>query len=242
MTPISPPACNPADKDSLLWQRALAGALAGILAMGWLARLADGRIGDLAQLWLRGLALPVGGAGAGVLVLGWGRWTGLLSRLELTLPKAASRRAMLAGCGAGAGAFALAIPLVWLSQAVFGGWLPETPPETLTDLLTATAGRAVWVAVCVQVLVFAPLAEELLFRLILTETFRAQGLARPALPMAAVFALVHARLDQAAGLCVLALWLYRLRCRHASLLPAVLAHAVFNALALAGACWSLLGG
>ena len=241
MTPISPPACNPAAKDSLLWQRALVGALAGILLLGWLSRLADGRLGDLAQLWLRGLVLPVGGAGVGVLVLGWGRWPGLLSRLELTLPEGASRRAFLAGCGAGAGAFALAIPLVWLSQAVFGGWQPS-PPSPLTDLLTATAGRAVWVAVFVQVLVLAPLAEELLFRLLLTESFRAQGLARPAWPMALVFALVHARLDQAAGLCVLALWLYRLRCRHASLLPAVLAHAVFNALALAGACWSLVGG
>jgi membrane protease YdiL (CAAX protease family) len=220
---------------------ALIGALAGVVVLGWLSQWVEGRIGGLASLWLRGLVLPLGGTGVGMMVLGWGAWRDLPSRLELVRTPDDSRWIATHACLAGAGAFLVAIPLVWLSRVAFGGWLPEQPPPVLTDLLAAGAGRGVWVAVFVQALLLAPLAEELLFRLFLVESLRAQRIPHPALPMALVFALVHARLDQAAGLCVLALWLYRLRCRYGSLLPAILAHAVFNALALAGACWALLG-
>jgi len=109
---------------------------------------------------------------------------------------------------------------------------------------TAECVKGLWKEnpVFVQVLVLAPLAEELLFRLCMVEAFRLRGLPRPGLLMALLFAAIHGRPEQLAGLCVLALWLYRLRCRYASLLPAILAHAVFNALVLAAASWQLLRG
>lgn len=242
MTSLPPSPSPSLSVASPPWQRALLAALAGMVALGWLGQALAGRGGEVFQIWLRGLALPLGGVGMAVLVIGRECGEGLAGRLELTMPRPACRRALLAGCGAGLGAFVLAVPLVWLSRLVLGRWLPARPPPALTDLLAAEAGREVWISVFLLVLVVAPLAEELLFRLVLVEAFRSQGMPHPAVPMAAAFALVHGRLDQMAGLCVLALWLYRLRRRHGSLVPAILAHAVFNALALAGAVWMLSGG
>lgn len=245
MTSDSPLSCSSLPVEPTVapppWEWALVAALQGVLVLGLLAQLLTRQSGMLAQVWLRGLVVPLGGTGAAVAVLGWRNWSGLVRRLELSLPAAACPQGLWAGCQGGVGAFAVAIPLVALSQWVLAPILP-TPPPALTDLLAAHLTRGMWVTVFIQALVLAPLAEELLFRLCMVEAFRLHGLPRPGLLMALLFAAIHGRPEQVAGLCVLALWLYRLRCRYASLLPAILAHAVFNALVLAAASWQLLKG
>lgn len=224
------------------WDLALMAALAGVLLVGILAWVLADRVGTLAQAWLRGLVVPVGGAG--MAIVAFGRWNrhGLLERLELVLPKERRKEALGAGLVGGAGAFFAAIPLVFLSQGLFAPFLPETPPPGLTDLLAEHPERAIWFTVFIQALLLAPVAEEILFRLCMVETFRLYRLPLPGLLMALLFAVIHGRLDQVAGLCLLALWLYRLRCRYASLLPGILAHAVFNLLVLSAATWQLLKG
>ena len=98
----------------------------------------------------------------------------------------------------------------------------------------AHPGPGLWLSAGALVLLVAPVAEELLFRVVIVEAFRAAEVPAAAVLAAVVFAAVHGRPDQFLALCVLALWLYRLRARYGSLRPAILAHAVFNLLALAG--------
>ncbi len=246
MTPDSPLSAGSEAPEEIAspppWDLVLLAALVGVLLVGVLAWGFVDRVGILGQAWLRGLVVPLGGGGLAVVALG--RWDrrGLLQRLELCLPEERRQGAFRAGLMAGAGAFLAAIPLVLVSQWLFAPFLPEVPPPGLTDLLAEHPERSIWFTVFVQALVLAPLAEEILFRLCMVETFRLYRLPLPGLLMALLFAVVHGRLDQVAGLCLLALWLYRLRCRYASLLPGILAHAVFNLLVLGAASWQLLRG
>jgi len=167
-------------------------------------------------------------------VLGQGGWRELIDRLGLSLRRGDSARATLAGIYGGVGAFAVAIPLVLASQWVLSWFGVEPPSNWLVMRLRDNPRLDVWVSISVLVLVVAPVAEEILFRVVLVEAFEAAELPASAALSALVFAAVHGRLDQLLGLCVLALWLYRLRMRYDSLRPAILAHAVFNALVLSG--------
>jgi membrane protease YdiL (CAAX protease family) len=135
----------------------------------------------------------------------------------------------------GVGAYLVAIPLVLLSMLVLRpfGLVPQ--PSLLIEMLASHPNWRVWLSVLALALVVAPLAEEILFRLVMVEALRAAALPQPALLAALVFAVVHNRPEQIPGLCVLALALYRLRRRYGSLRPAMLAHAVFNVLALLAA-------
>ena len=230
--PSLPPGAGPLPPP---WGLASVCAAAGVVLASLAGGVLAGQTGVLGRLWINGLALPVGGTGAALLVLGWGRWRELVVRLGFPLRRGDSVRATLAGIYGGVGAFSVALPLVLASVWVlrwFG--LKPPPPNWLVMLLRDHPRLDVWISVSVLVLVVAPVAEEILFRVVLVEAFQAAELPAAAALSALVFGVIHRRPDQLLGLCVLALWLYRLRVRYDSLRPAILAHAVFNVLALAG--------
>ncbi|NNJ24451.1 CPBP family intramembrane glutamic endopeptidase [Alienimonas chondri] len=110
--------------------------------------------------------------------------------------------------------------------------------EMLLRLLEGTPST--WAAVTLSAVVFAPIGEELLFRGLLLGSLRTAGVTVvPAvMASAALFALLHPVQDWA-PLFVLACVLGWSRERTGSILPAIIAHAGFNALMLA---WALLDG
>jgi membrane protease YdiL (CAAX protease family) len=213
----------------------LLAAVAGLALWSVLLAFLSGRLTVPGNLWVGGLALPLGGTGVAVVVLGWGRWHGLKARLELVGAPRGAARVPLVAVTVGVGAYLAAIPSVWLSVLVLRpfGFVPQ--PSPLIDVLSSHPSMGVWLSVLALALVIAPLAEEILFRLVMVEALRTVDLPRPALLSALVFAAIHNHPEQLLGLCVLALWLYRLRERYDSLRPAILAHTVFNVLALLGA-------
>ncbi len=135
------------------------------------------------------------------------------------------------------------LPLVYLLHAggarlcrLFG--LDAELPGTFGMLAEMASSGARAAAVLVLVL-WVPVAEELLFRLVLTDAIRQAGLQHAGLWAASVFAAAHGSVAQAPALLVLGLILQRLRCAPGGLWAPVIAHSAFNGLALLG--WLLLG-
>ena len=139
----------------------------------------------------------------------------------------------------GASTLLLALPPTALAFAVT---LPYRTVEGANPLLLSLleGSAATWALVVVSSVLLAPLGEELLFRGLFLGSLRAAG--APAVPavigVALLFAAVHPPQDWA-PLFALALVLGWSRERTGSVRPAVVAHALFNALMLA---WVLLDG
>lgn len=137
---------------------------------------------------------------------------------------------------------ALAIPLLYAAMAfltllialilVRAGYTPHGNPllrllqtgEALTPLSA--------VSLFAGIVLIVPVAEEILFRVVLFEALRELGVTRAALASAAVFAAGHMIPEQFAALFFLGLVLQFLRLRTGSLLPCILVHAGINTIGL----------
>lgn len=233
-----PPACTPAVGDRQGARRALVWGLAGFALGVALQGLVPDRPPPSAG-WRLGLALlplhlvATGAAAASLL------WEG-------------PRRHWLACCGFGGlsgrvfrQAFVgllCGLPLVYLLHA--GGarlcrllGLDAELPGTF-GMLAEMASPGARVAAVLVLVLWVPLAEELLFRLVLTDALGQAGLPHAGLWAAGVFAAAHGSVAQAPALLVLGLILQRLRRAPGDLWAPVIAHSAFNGLALLG--WVLL--
>lgn len=212
--------------------------LAGLACCGWYLQ---GRPGLPAPAqFLVGL-LPYHVLGAGTVVV-WTLWRVGWRRIPQTLELAGAGRALPP-------AWRLAWPaLLWLYPvnsvltvaATWGlhGIDGKAPIAPLMDLLRLRGGPGLFVVTTVAVTTLAPLAEELLFRLVMHDALVAVGAPRLAAGVTALaFAAVHGVPEQLPALFVLGLVLQNLRRRGASLWPAVLLHAAYNAVSMGLVAW-----
>ncbi|OGV81215.1 MAG: hypothetical protein A3K19_22480 [Lentisphaerae bacterium RIFOXYB12_FULL_65_16] len=93
-------------------------------------------------------------------------------------------------------------------------------------------GWALWLSTVLGTLVLAPLAEEILFRLVLFEAIRAHIPHRAAILTSMVFAAVHQSPEATPALFLLGMVLQRARQRSGALWLPVTVHAGFNAISL----------
>lgn len=112
----------------------------------------------------------------------------------------------------------------------------STGPQGAFVLLTALISPAARAAAGLAVVLWVPLAEEILFRRVLTDALGSAGWRRAGLCSAVAFAAAHGSLVQAPALLLLAIILQRLRRLPGGLWAPVLAHSAFNALSLLGWC------
>jgi membrane protease YdiL (CAAX protease family) len=110
--------------------------------------------------------------------------------------------------------------------------LQYAPSPIITFLLEEMTVARVLSTVATAV-ILAPVVEEILFRLVLYEGLKRAGMGMSAVCSALVFAMLHGSLFEVPSLFLLALLLQHLRTRNNSLLPAICAHACFNAISLA---------
>lgn len=135
------------------------------------------------------------------------------------------------------------LPLVYLLHAGSAGLcrllgLGPALPGAFGMLAEMTSAGARTAAVLVLVL-WVPLAEELLFRYLLTDALDGVGVRGAGLWSAAAFAAAHGSVAQLPPLLVLGLLLQRLRREPGGLWGPLIAHSAFNGLSLLG--WALLG-
>ena len=128
-------------------------------------------------------------------------------------------------------AYPLAVALTVVAVALVTrlGYRPEGSP--MTALLLNQKGPFFWVVAVLGTLVLAPVAEEILFRLVLFDILS------PRLPAAELvttllFAVAHQVPEELPGSFVLGLLLQRARARHRTLWVPIVAHAGFNAVSL----------
>jgi uncharacterized protein len=107
----------------------------------------------------------------------------------------------------------------------------------LLEALAGVDAAGVLAASAILVL-WVPLVEEVLFRLLLTDALAAGSVRCPGVWSAALFALAHGVPAHAPGLFAFGLALQHLRRRYGGLWAPLLAHALYNGLAAAG--WLLL--
>lgn len=198
------------------------------LAAGW-EKMAPGWVILLGML-------PLHGAGCGALVAAAGcscGWPRLPAILDLVRPgerwRPLARR--------------LAVTLLWVYPATLAltlamvlflrhfGWNPV--PSVLVDLLAREGSPWRLGLAAVALVAWAPLAEELLFRLALHDCLLPLiGRGGAAAATAALFAVMHQIPEQIPGLILLGLVLQHLRSRANSLWPCVLLHGMFNGTSL----------
>lgn len=166
----------------------------------------------------------------------WLRRDGLEARATLQLRWPGGRMAMLAAV-IGAGAWSLAVILEGVSAALFG-YTPASPfaamPTDPLNLLVFTLALAV----------AAPVCEETLFRGYLLSAYSGCGRSVSLVVVSVLFAFYHLRLQGLPALLPVAFALGYLAQRGRSLVPAIIAHGVNNALSaglvVATALWPAL--
>jgi membrane protease YdiL (CAAX protease family) len=212
-----------------------------------------GLLGCALGLIVQGLVLA-GGPRAGLglvavalLPLHLGAAGGVLLELMRTTPWRAWPRRCGFGRPVGSSLLRVGLATLWIlalvslvhgATAALWFWLgaPATPPTTLFAAL-ATASGVGAVGAAAALILWVPLVEEVLFRLLLTDALAVAGAARPGVGSALVFALAHGVPAHVPGLLLLGLILQDLRHRHGGLWAPILAHAFYNAVSLA---WWLL--
>ncbi len=235
--PATVAAVTPLSADPAFTRRALGlgllGCAAGLAVQGLvLARVRPTGLSGLAL----GLLPLHGGAAAGVLIalLQTVPRRACWARLALGRPTvAAAIRVLLALAGLGT-----LVGLVhWGSAALARGAGLETAPPAVLPALAALSGAGA-LAAAFALLLWVPLVEEVLFRLLLTDALATAGATHAGAWSAAVFAVAHGVPAYAPGLLLLGLGLQHLRRRYGGLWAPLLAHLLYNAFSLAG--WLLL--
>lgn len=188
---------------------------------------------SVADLWLGVIPIDVAAAGTAAAVLlvlvprrVWGRASGFatagLSRLTL----------LLRAVGTVLWVYPAAALLTVLTTVLLRLAGAPVPAPLLTEMALRQDGILFWVSLCLATVVIAPVAEEFLFRTVVTESLRELGLTRPAVVSAACFAVVHQIPAHVPGLFLLGLVLSRARRQCGGLALPILIHALFNAAAV----------
>jgi membrane protease YdiL (CAAX protease family) len=123
---------------------------------------------------------------------------------------------------------ALTAALAWFLHGAAGD-VPVSPP---LELWRENRGALLFALLLAAALLLAPLAEEILFRLVLHDALLVFGPRCAGLGAALAFAAVHGMPEQVPALFLLGLVLQDLRRRSGSLWPAVLLHAAYNGVSL----------
>lgn len=120
------------------------------------------------------------------------------------------------------------LTLVVTGVLILGGGQPLPPP--LHALILGGQGPGFWLFAGFAVVVFGPMTEEVLFRVILHDALLLIGPQTALVVTSLIFATIHGNLEQAPALFMLAVVLQHLRARTHSLWPAMALHALFNVL------------
>ncbi|OPZ23550.1 MAG: CAAX amino terminal protease self- immunity [Lentisphaerae bacterium ADurb.BinA184] len=232
----APPPCGPT-RDFAWCLRALPPAVGGAFALlallSWLLRhrIAAGTLPPVAAI-LAGL-LPIHVAAFGVCLVAAAASGPVLRRLDLTPPPGLTT---LGAAAAAARLVALFYPcsllLTWLTASALQGVGVEVGVSPFVEVFCGVRNRWQMVVAAGTALVLAPLAEEVVFRLMLHEALTALRVPAAAGVGAAVFVSCHGLLPAAPALFCLALLLQWARRRHRTLLVPVLMHTLFNGLSL----------
>ncbi len=183
---------------ALLWLGVLPIQIVGFAAAAWVV-VCRGRPGEWVEVW--GLRLHAGS------------WRRELGRSLVTVlwlyPAVAAATALSAILLRSIGFASLGSPLVALSARADGS-------------------PAFWLSIVFTSVVLAPVAEEVLFRLVCMQACRILAIPRPAWVTALLFAGIHRAPEQFPGLLLLGLVLQAARERSGSLIPPILIHSGFN--------------
>lgn len=180
--------------------------------------------------------LPVHGGGLAAALFTLtesGRGRRLLELLELTRPRPGEAAFMVRGVTTALAWFYPLSLIVTLHMILFlklGGLAPSRP--MLQELLLTNPTPGFLLVATVGILVVAPVAEEILFRLVLHDTLLLVGRNTALVGTALAFAAVHVVPEQVPALFMLGLLLQVTRRRFQSLWPAIGLHAAYNALTL----------
>lgn len=117
-----------------------------------------------------------------------------------------------------------------LYDAVFGY---EPPVSPILEFLQANQTPVAIISVAVAAVIIAPLTEEVIFRLVLYESFSSFRLRYPAFITSFLFAVMHQVPVQIPALFVVGLVLQYLRRRYNSLWAPIIVHSAYNAASLA---------
>lgn len=211
-----------------------AGLISAVVALPvvWLIGAALGEVTAVANLWLGLLPIHCAGLGAALWFLCRGQTVAIFAaRLGLTWSERRHwGRAVIRTL------IVLYPSNVVLTLAVAGiaGWfglVPQGSPA-MALLMAAGTGPFFWVSAAVTMILIAPVAEEILFRVVFFEALRPYGEGTATVLTALVFALIHQAPVQIPALFALGLVLQRARSVHGTLWAAIALHACYNAVSL----------
>jgi|APSaa5957512622_1039677.scaffolds.fasta_scaffold02156_9 membrane protease YdiL (CAAX protease family) len=212
---------------------ALVAAIAA-LPMVWLLGTALGQVTAVANLWLGLLPVHGAGLGAALWVLCRGRTVRTSAeRLGLSRPDPSRWCKGVAWTLTVLYPANAALTLVVAGIAGWFGMAPKAAPA-MALLMSGGTGALFWVSAMVTMGIVAPIAEEILFRLVFFEAFRASyGELTATALTALLFAVIHQAPFQIPALFVLGIALQRLRSTYGTLWAAIALHAGYNAVSLA---------
>ena len=225
------PACGAA-WCSVAALAAVAGALAGLLLVAGALTLA-GPLPAAVTLWAAVAPIDLVAFAAVVLVLRRAHPPGLRARALELIPGPRDVRALLARAARAVLMLwpaAIVLTLVTASLLSLTGY--ESGPSDFVEMMLREGGGAFWLSSAVVTLLVAPVAEEIIFRLVLFESLRDLGDAMALFLTSAAFALVHQIPEQVPALFLLGVVLQRARGRSGGLWLPLAIHAGFNAMSV----------
>ena len=110
------------------------------------------------------------------------------------------------------------------------GYQPGKPP--ILEFIQQSSSASTIISLAVTALIIAPLAEEIIFRLILFESLSATRTSSPAIITALIFAVMHQTPVQIPALFLLGLVLQYVRSKYQSLWPSIMLHSAFNGISI----------
>jgi membrane protease YdiL (CAAX protease family) len=134
---------------------------------------------------------------------------------------------------------AAAYPLVLLAMLTMQRLMPGSPHQSVVDFLVRTESSADRLTVALAAVLFAPLAEEVIFRGYLHGVLRRYvGVVPSALLISTLFAAVHVNALHFPALLLLGLALTFAYESEGSLAVPIVMHALFNGISVLGLLWS----
>ena len=110
------------------------------------------------------------------------------------------------------------------------GHQPGTPP--ILEFIQQSSSAGTIISLAVTAMIIAPLAEEIIFRLILFESLAETRTSSPAIITALLFAVMHQVPVQIPALFLLGLVLQYVRSKYQNLWPSIILHSAFNGISI----------